>query len=306
VAAVRALMVVSLVALAMLPSVAAAEEYSAALCTGYAAQYDAAPSQDNIGKLMSAASCHEKGGRLGDALAGWKRALRETTNPETRGIAQGSVTRLEKAAATIEVTLRPGASAVTVTIDGAPASLGEPVSVNAGEHDLATSDGASMKHTSVDGERLEVLVPFEAVAPKENGGGGVGGTAGPEADRGSRGMVYGGVASLSIGGLGAIGFVVTGALSLSKDAELDEHCNEDRTDCMKLGDVGAAQDIADAGQALNIANIVTLVVGVVGVGVGVPLVIVGASRSRRATTLVAPPLPWATPTAGGVVWGGAF
>lgn len=305
-ATVRAL-TVSLVALAvLLPSAVFAEEYPVELCSGFAAQYDAKPSRDNIGKLMSAASCHEKGRRLADALAAWKRVELDTTNPDTKVTAQVNVSRLEQATAVIEVGLRPGASAVTVTIDGAPASLGEKVRVNAGEHTVATSDGASMKHTSVDGERFAVLVPFEA--PKGNGGsgGGEGGSTEPPPRDNSAPMVFGGVAAISLGGLALVGFAVTGGLSLATDAELDEHCNPERTDCTKLNDVPAARDIAETGKALNIANAVTLVVGIVGVGVGLPLVIVGAGRSRRSTALLAPPMPWATPTAGGIVWGGAF
>ncbi len=301
---------VSLVAFALLsPWAARAEEYGESLCSGYAAQYDAAPSQDNIGKLMSSASCHEKGHRLADALAAWKRVERDTTNAGTKRTAGDNVTRLEQITATIEVGLRPGASPVTATVDGAPAPLGAQIRVNAGEHTIATSDGASTKHASVDGERFAVLVPLESAPATGAGGspstGSGGGPSEAPPKTGSSAMLYGGIAAISIGGLGVIGFAVTGALSLSKNAELDEHCNDDRTDCTKLNDLPAAREIADTGKSLNIANVVMLAVGVVGVAVGVPLVVVGA-RSRNTTVVLAPPVPWATNTAGGVVWGGAF
>lgn len=288
----------SVVALTLLvPLGARAEDYSQGRCSGYAAQYDAAPSQDNIGKLMSAASCHEKGGRLADALAAWKRVEGEAADPDTKKTAQENAGRLDAKAPSITLVPRREVAAVpTVTIDGKPAAVPGTTRVNAGRHEIKASDGKSLDHASLDGETFEVLVPFDApadgaVAPDS-----------PPSPPPPSGLFRGGIIALAIGGVGVLGFAITGGLSLAADAELDDLCGPERDACMDRRQ--DAEDVASRGSALNIANAVFLGVGIVGLAVGIPMLVVGRPRSRGVSLSV--PVPVATPTFGGVAWGGSF
>lgn len=293
------------VALALASSGAAvAEDYSVELCSSYASQYEANPTQDNIGKLMSAASCHEKGHRPADALTAWRRVAKDATNADTKRTAVDSVTRLEPLVPTIQIDGRPGAGAVTATIDGSPATLGAAVPVNLGSHTIATSDGRSQTHASAEREHFTILVPFDPPSGGA-GGGGAGGEGGAPPSGGPSGLLVGGAIATAVGGLGLVGFAITGGLSLSKDSELDEICNADRTNCGGPKSRAKAREIADFGDAVNAANAAMLVVAGVGVAVGVPLIVVGARSGRPAAALHLP-LPWATRDAGGVAWSGAF
>lgn len=298
-----------LAACALMAGSARAEEYSAQTCDRYESEYDAAPTADNIGKLMSAAFCREKIDRLADALTAWRRVERESTGADTRRTAHENVARLEAAVGTIQIELRPGFPPVTVTIDGAPAPLGGKLPMNAGAHTIATSDGKSTTTTAANGSNVPILVPFDT-----GGGGGAkepaGGGGSPPTDQGdpSRPLLAGGVVSTVIGGLGLVGFAITGGISLAKDAELTDLCGADRAHCPP-SERQRAEDVASNGRTVNVVNVVTLVVGVVGVGVGVPLIAVGARRGPRATTSgvrVGPPMPWATGDGAGLAWGGLF
>lgn len=307
----RALIVPSVACALVLGGSARAEEYSAQTCDRYQTEYDANPTGDNIGKLMSAAFCREKIDRLADALTAWRRVERESTSPDTKTTAHDNVTRLEALVATVEVDVRPGFPPVNATLDGAPVSLGAKVPVNAGSHTIATSDGKSTTTQASNGQRVTIQVPLDTGTIGVGGTGGTGGAGGGPAEGTSPanpGLLTGGVVSVIVGGVGLAAFAITGAISLSKDAELTDLCGEDRDHCPPA-ERANAEDIASTGRTVNVVNVVTLVVGIVGIGVGVPMIIVGTRRGSRATpsaVRVGPPVPWATDDAAGLVWGGAF
>lgn len=215
------------------------------------------------GPLEKAAQCDAREGRFVDAVAKEDELL--STLPEehpdraTHASARAAwVGKIAK----VTFVARKGAEGARVLVDGArSAPIGVVMDLDPGSHDVAVSlDGEkSTKRISITaGATLRIEVPFDAPSSSLSG------------------LSIGGITSLALGGAAAIVAGVTGGLVLSNKSAADDACPGalSSPDCT---------DAIDAGKGLLTPNLVSWIVAGVGVGVGVTLLVVDATRGGHAS-----------------------
>jgi hypothetical protein len=97
-------------------------------------------------------------------------------------------------------------------------------------------------------------------------------------------------AGFAVGGIGVAGFIafgITGGLVLSTHSALQDACTN-HTKEPYSGCNADAPSLASKGSALNVANAVSLGVGVAGVAIAIPLLVIGYKGGSHATALVVP------------------
>jgi hypothetical protein len=88
-----------------------------------------------------------------------------------------------------------------------------------------------------------------------------------------------------VGAAGIVTAGVTGALLLSRDKKIKDHCQDKHCD-------SEGRDLIDGNKPLVIVNYVGWGVGVAGIGVGAFLLLTGRSQEKAPqTTVSATPLP---------------
>ncbi len=107
----------------------------------------------------------------------------------------------------------------------------------------------------------------------------------PPPDGGRGPLFWGGVASVTIGGVGAVAAAATGAMILDLQAVADEGCadSERRTGCDR-----ESLDAAELGGTLNVVNVVAWGVAIAGLGAGIPMMVVGGGDSGGAAWRLRP------------------
>lgn len=166
---------------------------------------------------------------------------------------------------TIEVT-GPVGDGITVYVDGAQiplALLGQKRPIDPGPHEVEVRRGETKVKKKVDlvVKQTEKVVLELPPLPKPKP---------PEPDPFWRTMAWVGI---GVGAGGLVAFGVTGGLALSKEQELATKCPSRAC----LPEFHADADFFDA---LRYATTAGLVVGVVGLGVGVPLLIAGPKQKQ--------------------------
>ncbi len=222
------------------------------------------------GPLEKAAQCDAREGRYVDAVAKEDELLSTLPDEHPDRAAHASA-RAAWVAKIAKVTFvaRRGAERARVLVDGGrSAALGVAMDLDPGGHDVAVSiQGAetTTKRISIPaGATLRIEVPFD-------GSGG-----------GLSGLTIGGATSLALGGAAAIVAGVTGGLVLSHKSAADDACPAALSS-------PACTDAIDAGRGLLVPNLVSWIVAGVGVGVGVTLLVVEATRGSGTARLVAGP-----------------
>lgn len=219
------------------------------------------------GPLEKAAQCDAREGRFVDAIAKEDELLSTLPDehPDRAAHASSRAAWLAKIAK-VTFVARRGAEQVRVLVDGQrSAALGVAMELDPGSHDVAVAiegAGTTTRRISVPaGGTVRIEVPFE------------GSSAGPS------GLLIGGATTLALGGAAAVVAGVTGGLVLAHKSAADEACPGAVTssDCV---------DAIDAGNGLLVPNLVAWIVAGVGVGVGVTLLVVDATRGPEAASSV--------------------
>jgi hypothetical protein len=216
---------------------------------------------DAKGPLLWLARCEDARGRAATALELWQRVRTELADkPDHRAEAITRIDALVPVVPRLRVQAPAGAA---VRVDGKPALPGTDILVDPGRHEVVANLGGVDRRFSVElgpAERREVRVgPVSRGARRDDDG--------PDA------LFAAGLVAGAVGLAGATLFAVTGPLVLSGEAELDELC-PDRSRCA----APEAEAVADRTRALGIANIVGLVVGGAGLGVGITLLLLSGGE----------------------------
>ena len=241
--------------------------YKAALAA-FKRSYELAPGR---GKLLNIALCEEMLGLYADAIRDLREVLPQLNDdPERLSLAQMHIASTEKQVPHLAVAAGPDVAG-QVSLDGrllAAGSLGD-VEINPGAHTIQWRGAGGVEHhldlVIAPGEHKNVELNVVAVAEPD---------AARSNPRRLAGIVVGGVGVASLG-LGA----VTGAMALSKHAELTKLC-PDPSRCSKQG-----VSLAQQGQALSGVSTAGFAVGVAAVGAGVYLIVTSHEPKSSAVGL---------------------
>lgn len=261
-------------------------------CTKFAESY---AKEQVVTSLLNEADCEEKRGRLATSLGLWRAGLSRADDAATKSFVEGRVRALLPRVPTLVVRLGHVAGAA-VTFDGGAIATEAPVPVDPGDHVLeARASGVEPETRRVsveEGKRVEVKL-FESplatsaasgsAAPAGDGAS----AAAQEASRKARaarlkttGYVFGG---LGLAGLATFG--ITGAIVLTHHESCPKFtCTTDKRPNELLG-----------------ANAFALGLGVVGLAVGIPLVVVGSKEGAPSKAAL-----FVEPTLGGASIRGSF
>lgn len=247
------------------------------------------------GTLFNVAICLEKAGKIASAWQRWQQAMDIVGESDRRFVeAQRHRDDLAAQLPKIVVTLAAGAPGdAALSKDGAPfgrASLGLPIPVDPGPHEIVVRVGAAEKKFAFEAVRgetksIELTAPDRssepAPPPKV-----VPTTPPPPADEAepseSSDQSTVGWILVAGGGAGLALFGVTGALVVAADATASDNC---KPTCNQDG-----RSAADRGDALLVPNAIGLVAGVVLAGVGVTLILTdpGEEPLAAASLVVGP------------------
>ena len=258
-----------------------------------------------VGTLLNLARCKEQLGQTATAWQNYKRVIDQLqAKDERRTFAQDKVTALEKRLPKLVIQLALSAPKdARVTRDGVElgaASLGLPLPVDPGEHEMVVTAPGRMQrrwHVVVRaGETKEIAVepgalvqsavtippsalhetrPAVAVrmSPSMND------ADMPQRASSSSARTLGWI----LGGVGAAGLAtgaVTGWMTVGKKSDVDKHCDEDG------GCDGIGFDAASNGATLSKVSTGAFVVGAIGLGAGLTLLLTSKSEHAPQTALV--------------------
>lgn len=275
-------------------------DYEAA-CEGFRKAYEVA---HGLGALKKQAVCEEARGKLATALALWNQAIALPQAEDRKAEAQKQIILLEGKVGRLLVEAPPSGARLSAMVDGAPWPVGDAKAIDAGAHkvvfdgtdregrplnqtvDVTVTNGATAKASASETASASMPIPTPLPLPPDRG-----------APLRVAGFVVGG-----LGAAGLIAFGVTGGLVLSTGSDLRDACTNHDTEPYS-GCNADASDIASKGTALNIANGVSLGVGIVGVGVAIPLLVLGYKNTSSPSALV---VPWVDQHTVGIVAGGGF
>lgn len=279
-------------------------DYEAA-CAGFKKAYEIA---HGLGALKRQAVCEEARGRLATALALWVTAAKQPQAADRQAESEKQVAALEAKVGRLRVETASPVAGLSVSVDGSPWPVGEAKPIDAGSHHVVFESAAgegrrssqTVEVTVANGSTATVRPPdakseASPATPKADPAPGASGDAGS----GLR------VAGFVVGGLGVVGFVafgVTGGLVVSTHGELEDACTSHESEPFS-GCNGDAPGLVSKGDALNVANGVSLGVGIAALGAAVPLLILGYQAKSSTSARLA---PWIDRQTAGLVVGGGF
>jgi len=256
-----------------------------------------ARSQAKLGKLLAARAAYDA--IVAERLASYAPDAFVLAQQEARIEVAALRTRLP----TLELRIRGAApSAVAVQIDGASVPVArerQRFPVDPGKHTVvARSGGATPLIRSVtvmESTSTPIELSFDG-APSTAPVGAGAGDPGQAPDDGVPSSLVPPIVAFAVGGLGLGVGAVTGAMSLSKVADIEERCAEDASGVKRCRPEDEPD--ADTARTLGTVSTVSFVVGSVGVGTGVLLLLLRAQDdapapaqvSRRARGVTVTPL----------------
>jgi hypothetical protein len=288
-----------------------------------------------LGALRNIAECEEQLGQFASARNDWwslRRAVLQNGEPKYQGWendAEAGYLRLAAKVAKIVVKIHGAEpTQVRVAIDGKPLDprlIGVELERDLGTHTIeATYGGAAPvieKRTLTTGAHEEVTLEIPAM--KQISGAGTPDGGAPDVvtppDTGGSGVRTGGFVAIGVGGLSAVGALISFLSRQAAIATVVDACGSDATmTCIPRPGISVSKVRAANSNAQTATVLVDVFGGVAiaGVGVGVALVVVGSGSSS--TTKTSAPKPTATralelnvgvsPTIGGAqLWtGGRF
>lgn len=236
-----------------------------------------------VTSLLNEADCEEKRGRLATSYRLWQEGRSKADDDATKSFTDGRVKALAPRVPTLKVLVASAkAKNAVVSLDGVAMAAGESVPVDPGDHVLeARAPGfepETRRISVAEGKSSEETMLATPVASATIGEVEPSNEPGPSAPaKSSKGSKLK-TAGFIVGGVGVVGiatFGVTGAMILAKKG--DKSCPN--FECKS----------SERPQALLGINAVALGLGVVGIGVAIPLLVVGSQKDAPATSLVVGP-----------------
>lgn len=249
-----------------------------------------------LGALRNIAECEEQLGQYASARNDWwslRRAVLQSNEPKYEGWdkdAEVAYARLEGKVARITVQLR-GASTerAHVSIDGKPLDprlVGVELERDLGPHMVEVAYGGAApvgkRIELTSGEREVVTLDIPKPSP-------IGPTVAPvEApqDTSAEKMRVAGIVGLSVGGVGMVGAVVSTLVRSSALSSITEVCKS-----LKNCPASVEEDEQRGRTASTLVNVFGAV-ALVGVGVGVPLFVLGGKQSGAQQGAAGPKAAW--------------
>lgn len=288
-------------------------DYDAA-CDGFKKAYEIA---HGLGALKKQAVCEEARGKLATALALWKQAALEPQAPDRKAESEKQVANLEAKVGRLLV--EAPSAGVTVSVDGGAWPVGAPAPIDAGAHRVLFEGKDGEGHATARTVEITVTNGATATAREPESGSGEKPHRDPDGERPSSapgdsrtGMRVAGIVVAGLGAVGLVTFGVTGGLVLAAKSDLEDACVNHDAEPFS-GCNADAPGIVSRGDTFNAVNAVSLGVGVVALGVAVPLLVVGfngspakkepAKKEPGATAVV---VPWIQRDSAGLVVLGGF
>ena len=167
-------------------------------------------------------------------------------------------------------TSRQSAVGIELRVNGRPARVGQPLELEQGPHDIELRDGPRIIRRRVllargDKKVERISLPDATAASKEN--------AQPEAGQSAWAPV--GWTLLAIGGAGLIVFGVAGGIGLAAEADLEARCGGSVCPPALEGEVNQFE-------RAKLASSIGLAIGVAGVALAVPPLVIAATRDDAA------------------------
>jgi hypothetical protein len=232
------------------------------------------------GTLLNMGLCEKKLGQLAKALQHLEELLPQLpAGDERRQIVRDTLAEIKPKIPYLRIVLKADSPAGTVvTYDNAelePTMIGTDIPVDPGKHvvvveapglpnrkyDVVMEEG---KRQTLQVEPGTTTAAASVDAPKDSS----------SSTKRTVGFVVGGVGVASL-----ITGAITGGLALSDHSAAEKACPT------RMGCSSETIEIANRGQTLSVVNTVALAVGVVGVAVGIPLIILGGGKSKEASTV---------------------
>lgn len=227
------------------------------------------------GTLLNMGLCEKKLGQLAKALQHLEEVLPQLpTGDDRRAIVRENLAELKPRVPWLRIVFAANAPAGTVvTYDGAelePTMIGTDIPVDPGKHVVV------VEATGLPNRRYEVMMEEgkRHTLRVEPGGGASG--AGTEADEGPRKTKL--MAGFVVGGVGLAGIVagaVTGGMALQNHSATEKMCPTHQ------GCSGDVVRLANEGRTLSTVSTVAFAVGIVGLGIGVPLVLLNRKSNEK-------------------------
>ncbi len=227
------------------------------------------------GSLLNWADCEEARGRVGTSLRLWRAAEAKVVgDAERAAFARERIAALLPRAPTVQFQLVVPGVDPRVTVEGMEVDESLPVPIDPGPNQITVqAQGFQSESHTVRGElgqvaTLRILTAREVGAPSQVPAPppAAGPEAPPPSSDGNTALWVGGWVSVAAGGAGAILFAVTAGVVTDK--------------CGGLGDSTCPAEEESSVQTLNALNLAGLITGVVGLGVGIPLLVVGSSSGE--------------------------
>lgn len=246
------------------------------------------------GTLLNMGLCEKKLGQLAKALQHLEELLPQLpAGDERRQIVREALSEIKPKVPYLRIVLSadsPAGTSVSYDHSELPSTMvGTDMPVDPGKHSIVVeSPGRPDRHYDVfmeEGKRQTLAVEVGVVKPSE-----------PIAQNGSSGK--GSALGWIVLGAGAAGFVtaaITGALA-SRDYEAAERSCPTHRGCSPQ-----AMNAAELGKTESIINTVALGVGIVGAGVGIPLLVMSIKKGNPSSVGV-----WVSPDGARLGWSGRF
>jgi hypothetical protein len=241
------------------------------------------------GTLLNMGLCEKKLGQLANALRHLEELLPQLpAGDERRQIVRDALAEIKPKISYLRVNLKANAPAGTVvTYDNAelePTMMGTEMPIDPGKHVVGVEAPGvpNRKYNVVIGEGKRQTLEVEPGAPGAEGSGanvlsgaGAPGDAPEDSSRATKRTV-----GFVVGGVGIAGLItgaITGGLALSDNNAAEKACPT------RKGCSSEVIDISNRGQTLSVVNTVALAVGVVGVAVAIPLIIMNGKAKESST-----------------------
>ena len=227
------------------------------------------------GTLLNMGLCEKKLGQLAKAMQHLEELLPQLpTGDERRQIVRDALAEIKPKVPHLRVLLKADSPAGTVvTYDDAelePTMIGTDMPVDPGKHVIVVeSPGLPNRKYDIlmeEGKRQTLQVEPGIPAPSTP-------AVPDESSRNTKRTV-----GFVVGGVGIAGLVagaITGGLALSDSAAAEKACPT------RKGCSSETIDIASRGQTLSIVNTVALALGIVGVGVSIPLILTSGKAKEK-------------------------
>jgi hypothetical protein len=266
-------------------------------CTRYADSYRLDPT---IGTLLNLADCQERIGNVATAWEKFKESLAKLDpDDKRRPIVEKKVPELEKRLPRLLLrAARSGPQQLTVVRDEVELGssvLGVALPLNPGKHVVVVKapkhEARRYEVVAEEGKTTELLVqPGPLVAepePAKSAPQGSSAAAPPAASASAAPPPSSGGSTLGwilvgVGGAGLVTGIASYAMMKKARSTVEEHCNTTTYACDSEG-----MDAARSGKTWTNVNTVSLIVGVLGVGVGAYFVLSGGSSSKPEPTTTA-------------------